>query len=514
MTDHADILLQSNAIFSGTSSIPSAGFIAIKGNRISACGQGDGAVHAGSGTKVYALGNRLVCPGFADVHCFFTGYVLGRAGEDFSSAADSAALMKAAVTCASALSDGKALLAHGIRTGIEIPEADLDAVFGNLPVVLFYEGGESCMMNSAARKTFGFTPQTCWSESYWRLLRYILNDRDFVVPEYKKYLNMLNSRGITSTTEMGFDDFYGFADVLEDLEREGSLPMRVHFMSQPVGEPANMAHARAMRERFRGPFVTFSGFNQMTDGSISCMEGDLKRPYNCADTCCAKKIDYGTIEAETLAADAEGFRFSLHAQGDAAIAKVLDIYDKCKKDSNGRLLNRHAITDLEFSDPADLERMGRLGAVAEIYPQIMSIADREGKLAMIEEKIGSDRGCFYWNRRKMADSRIVISCATDLPLLIDDIPESVYHSVGAQFPEGGEPFNRQNTLTVAELLTAWTYGGQYNLGREHDLGIIEPGKLADITVLDRNLFETAPEDARSARVCLTIVDGKIVCEAL
>ena len=58
----------------------------------------------------------------------------------------------------------------------------------------------------------------------------------------------------------------------------------------------------------------------------------------------------------------------------------------------------------------------------------MSIADRAGKIAMIEEKIGMDRGRFYWNRRKMADSGVTISCGTDLPLLYDDIPESVYHT--------------------------------------------------------------------------------------
>lgn len=71
--------------------------------------------------------------------------------------------------------------------------------------------------------------------------------------------------------------------------------------------------------------------------------------------------------------------------------------------------------------------MGKLGVIAEIYPQIQSIANRKDKLAMIEEKIGMDRGQYYWNRRKMADSNVLLSCGTDLPLLIDDIPESIYH---------------------------------------------------------------------------------------
>ena len=132
---------------------------------------------------------------------------------------------------------------------------------------------------------------------------------------------------------------------------------------------------------------------------------------------------------------------------------------------------------------------------------------------MIEEKIGMERGKYYWNRRKMADSGVLLSCGTDLPLLIDDIPQSVYHAVGGYFPEGGEPFNKQNMLTVPELMTAWTRGGAYNLGQEKELGTLEAGKKADIAVLSGNIFTIPVEDARSLAVVLTMVGGKIVYQA-
>lgn len=110
----------------------------------------------------------------------------------------------------------------------------------------------------------------------------------------------------------------------------------------------------------------------------------------------------------------------------------------------------------------------------------------------------------------MADSGVLLSCGTDLPLLIDDIPQSVYHAVGGYFPEGGEPFNKQNMLTVPELMTAWTRGGAYNLGQEKELGTLEAGKKADIAVLSGNIFTIPVEDARSLAVVLTMVGGKIV----
>ena len=83
---------------------------------------------------------------------------------------------------------------------------------------------------------------------------------------------------MTAVKEMGYDDYYGFTDVLEALEKEEKMTVRVSFMSQAVGKGADMDYAFFMRDRFKGDFVQFSGFNQMTDGSM----GDYGRPSACA----------------------------------------------------------------------------------------------------------------------------------------------------------------------------------------------------------------------------------------
>lgn len=508
----ADIILKSSNIFTATSNASTNGFVAISGQQIIAVGQPEEAdCYVGEKTKVFELGDKVVCPGFVDVHCFFTGYVLGFVGVDLTFASSLQEILTITKEYAAKLSDDMPILGHGLNSEkISIASGVLlDETFGSQPVILFAKGGETCLMNTAAKQKYCFTPDTCYPESYWRLLSEVLTDRTFIVDQFKDYMSMLNSRGITAIKEMGFDDFYGFTDILEELDKNKELTLRVSFMSQPVGAGANLAYGKAMRERFKGNFVEFSGYNRMTDGSISCMCGDLKKPYNCDQgTYCAQEIDYEMIEAETLAVDANNFRFSLHAQGDAAISKVLDIYEKCKQ-KDGKLINRHSITDLEFTDPVDLKRMGNLGVIAEIYPQIMSIATRDTKLPMIKEKIGIERGQYYWNRRTMADSGVLISCGTDLPLMIPDIPESIYHACGGLFPEGGQPFNKQNTLTIEEILLAWTKGGQYNLYHDEVLGSLEVGKLADIAVLDSDVFHTDLEKMREIKVCLTIVDGKI-----
>jgi len=513
----ADMILKSSKIFTAVNNKMIVGFVAIKGEKILAVGEEkEISYYADEDTKVVDLGDKVVCPGFVDVHCFFTGYVLGFVGKDLSNLSSLEEVLNVVKDYSKTLTEGSPILAHGLdQSKMDISVSTyFDTEFEETPVILFAKGGETCLMNKAARDKYCFTPDTCYPEAYWRLLKEVLSDKPFIVKAFKDYMSMLNSRGIIAIKEMGFDDFYGFTDILEEMDKNKELTLRISFMSQPVGQGMNLSFGKAMRNRFKGDFVKFSGYNRMTDGSISCLCGDLKEPYSCApNITCNQEIDYELIERETLAADRENFRFSLHAQGDGAISKVLDIYKKCKKE-NGKLVNRHAITDIEFSDPMDLERMGKLGAIAEVYPQIMSLASREDKVSMIEQNLGKDRGRYYWNRRKILDSKVTLSCGTDLPLLIPNIPEGIYHGCFGLFPDGGEPFNKENTITIKEMLTAWTIGGQYNLYNEKILGTLESGKLADIAVLDEDVFNVDVNKIRDINVCLTIVNGEIVYNKL
>ena len=511
MNQEADLILRSENIFTAEEDEPFSGYLALKNDRIISTGKGSIPQELiDQNTKILELGNKTVSPGFIDVHCFFTGYVVRFFGMDLSDCISDHQVLSLLKRQIGILSEESPLFGHGLR--FSISSDTLNELCPQRPVVLFEKGCETCSMNDEAIRRFNFTPDRCYPEAYVRILPYLLNDQPFIRKQFIDYMKMMNSRGITSIKEMGFDDFCSFTDTLAQMEADDELTLRVNFMSQPVGKDIDFAYGEKMRDKFKGDKVTFSGYNQMTDGSVSEFNAELKQPYRNTDFCCRMKIDWDRLRNDVLESDSRGFRFSLHAQGDKAICNTLDIYKVCKRDENGKMINRHAITDLEFSDPADLERMGKMGVIAEIYPQIQSIANRKDKVAMIDDKIGMERGKYYWNRRKMADSGVIISCGTDLPLLIDDIPESVYHAVGALFPEGGEPFNKENTLTVSELLKAWTIGGAYNLGKENEIGTLTQGKKADIAVLDGDLFAAKIEDVRDLKVCLTICDGKIVYE--
>lgn len=508
-----DLLLISDFIFTGLKEEPERGFIAIQGNKIIHVGTDDTYQEwIGENTVVIDLKDQLVTPGFADVHTFFTGYAIFHIGMDLSEVTEEEACLKRVEDYAVTLPEEKTIFGHGWNPEV-FPAEGMEALLNNKypkrNVILFAANRSTCIMNQKARDTYGFTPETCYPEAYHKIMREYLNDREFIEPEFQNYMKLMNSRGVTSVKEMGFDDFYGFDEFLKEKEEKKQLTLRTSFMSQPVGEGINIGFGKRMREKFTGDFVQFSGYNRMTDGTVASGRGDLLEPYEGTDSHCSIDIDYDMIEKEVLAADANGFRYSLHAQGDGAVHKVLTIYDKCKK-LRGKVINRHAITDMEFSNPKDLELMGELGVIGEIYFQIMSLDPGDEVKEAIRRTIGTERGKYYWNRRKMVDSGVVLSGATDLPLMITDIPESIYHGCGGYFPEGGEPFHKNNTLTIAELLKAWTLGGQKNLGMEEKLGTLEKGKFADITVLNKNVFQTPFSQMRDVKVAMTIVDGCIV----
>lgn len=515
MKKRAQIILISNCIFDASGSDPFSGYVALGQETILEVGPGKpDADLIVPDTKIYDLGDQTVCPGFADAHTFFTGWSLNHIGADLTEAANKEEIIALAKQWADS-HPNRPVWGHGWNPSIETGgQAALDNAFGSVPAILFAQGAEAFWMNQAAIDRYGFDYSADCNEVFWKLMEEILDDHEFIEPLFVEYMHMLNSRGITSVKEIGYDTFSSFTDILEKLEKEDRMTLRVNFMSQPVKEGANMDYGRAMRDRFQGDFVCFSGYNRMTDGSISQLCGFLKEPYLCSpDTVCAQFIDWDLIRNEVLSADAEGFRFSLNAQGDASVAHVLDIFDECQKTQEGRVKNRQAVTEAEFSDPVDLERMGRMGVVCEFYPQIQAIADWNGKVGMILEKLGEKRSAGYWNRRKMADSGVPLACGTDLPLVIDNIPQSLYHSVTGKFPEGGKAFHPENTLTVKEVLLAWTSGGAYDMCHEETLGKLVPGMKADIAVFDGNLFTTPIDDIRKRKVVLTFVNGQPVYEA-
>lgn len=510
MKERFSKVIEAKNIFDGHNFFPTRGYVCIRNNKIAETGLGKVPEEIITlADEVIRFDKELVMPGIVDTHTFFTGYAIFHVGVDLSNVKTCEMCIKKLEEYEESKKAHNVLLGHGWNPA-ELKSADVtDMLEQNYPekrIILFAADRSTCIMNQKAQEIYQFTPDTCYPEKYYRVMNDYLNNREFIEPEFGAYMKMMNSKGVTTVKEMGFDDFYGFTDFLKEIDNSDRLHLRIFFMSQPVGAKMNLDYAKKMRDLFTGNQIHFSGFNLMTDGTIADYKGDLKKPYEGEAFSCTTEVSYDEIEKDVLAADVEDFRCSVHAQGNRAISKVTDIYEKCQM-IDGKLKNRHALTDMEFSDSYDIERLGKIGAIAELYFQIMSLNPSEEVKASIVRTIGNERGKNYWNRRKMKDSGMILSGATDLPLMITDIPEAIYHSCGGYLLDGIK-FQEENTIGIIEILEAWTWGGQKNLGMEDIVGTLEKDKLADIVVFDRN-FEKE-EEAKSNKVVMTIMDGKVV----
>lgn len=514
MEECASLILRSDLIFTGrTKDEIIDGFLAVDGNRICCVEEGaDFEKYTGEHTRILDLTGKVVTPGFVDNHVFFMGYIWERVGLCVSHVQNEKELLDALREYEVSLKPGTPMLAHGLSEKTEVAADLLDKEFPDCAAVVFRESREDCCMNQKARDRFGFDEESCYAESCYRMFQELVGDKEYAKEQYKKFQKMLAKQGITSIKEIGFDDYYGFTDVLKEMEENGELIHRVNLVSQPVGRDADLEYGKAMKEKFGGEFVKFMGYNIMVDGDIESYGGDILDEYPDRERAAEdfELPDYEGLEQVVLRADKEGFRCALHAEGDKAVRRVIDIFEKCRKE-NGARDARHAVIDMELIDRKDIERLKDNGITAINYVQIMNCYPQYKNYYGLKY-FSEDRQKTIWPYRSLMDSGVTLCWGTDLPLDVPDIPLSVSFASERKFPDG-EPqkgYNAEEAITPREVLLGWTYLGQKANFDEDRLGTLEKGKLADIAVLDRNIFKEHGERLKQTKVCMTICDGKIV----
>ena len=249
----------------------------------------------------------------------------------------------------------------------------------------------------------------------------------------------------------------------------------------------------------------------MIGGDIESGDGDLLDEYlNHPGMHCGMDIDYESIEKNVMEADRQGFRCALHAEGDAAVRHCIDMFEKCRVE-NGDRNARHAIVDMELIDPKDRKRLKALNISAIQYIQIMNCyGSRENYWD--KEILSEERQKTIWAYKSILEDKGRLCFGTDLPLDVPDIPLSIKYGAFRRFPDGTPEggYHPEEALTPAQILTCWSKNGQEANFEEDRLGTIEEGKLADIAVIDTDVFSGTLSEVEKAEVCMTIYNGEIV----
>ncbi|UYY98347.1 amidohydrolase [Peribacillus frigoritolerans] len=530
----ADIVLSSDAIFTGLTHEPTSGAIAILGDKILSVGsKAEIEPFIGSGTKVFNYGNQLIMPGFHDFHLHIMFSALSLTSINLFEA------RSAQEVAAKVLEFSKECPEEGWIIGMQWDAGYwhdkqephyriLDAVIPDRPVVLFHAEGHYTWVNGKAMELAGVTEEIrdpdfgryerdknglltgiLYEEAQQIVLKEALrltqNKKETIL---KEFLRLLSQYGITSVNDLfaPIDDFLQDYDLFEKLDKQGELTTRFHITPELDG---NLDKAQILRNKYVSKKLQFSGLKQFVDGTVTGHTAYFLKPYSDQlDICGHPALDPEVLIDRVVKADELGFRIRFHAIGDAAIRLALDAFEEAVR-KNGKRDSRHTVEHIEVIDSDDIERFSKLGVIASMQPDHMAASSRE----VYSSIIGPEREKNVFLTKSLLNTGASLALGTDFPVSISLNPMRQIYTAITRVDSSGDPQNTwhpEQKLTLAEALQAYTYGSAHGCFREHELGTIEEGKLADLVVLDRNLFDIPESEVLKTKVELTINDGKVV----
>lgn len=326
-----------------------------------------------------------------------------------------------------------------------------------------------------------------------------------------------NKAGITSVQSDDFNSIPGrnFNDIIQayrELAAEGRLTVRVY---EQCALPAKERLAAFLEAGYRsgdgdamyrlGPLKLFC------DGSLGARTAWLMEDY--ADDPGNRGIPIYKEPKELFdlveKAHKMGMAVAIHCIGEAAADQAVTAIERAIE-KYPQIKNRHGLVHAQILSTSLCERIKRAGIIAYIQPIFI-----EYDLHMAESRVGSRRIKTSYNWRDMRDMGIVLTFGSDCPVESFRPLANIYSAVTRKDLQGQpeEGWYRQQALTLDESIDAYTKWSAYASYEEEEKGTVTPGKYADFTVLEEDLYEIEPEAIKDVKVYMTIVGGKICYQA-
>ena len=266
---------------------------------------------------------------------------------------------------------------------------------------------------------------------------------------------------------------------------------------------------KQLRDEFTNGNVNASSVKIMQDGVLENYTGALSEPYFVDGFPTGiPMVDPAFLKTAVTALDAEGFQVHFHAIGDAAITQCLDAVEAAI-DSNGNAHRRHHISHLQLIHPSDLPRFRELDVVANFQP-LWAYAD-EYVTDLTIPFIGEERAEWMYTIRSVVNAGGMIAFGSDwFVSTANPFPQIETAITRTDAAADDAPFMPHETIDLATALAAFTINSAYVNGIDDVSGSIAAGKLADLIVLDRNLFAIPAKEISETKVLLTLFGGKAV----
>ena len=540
----ADLVLRGGRIVTLDDKVPDAEALAARGGRIVALGTAaDIAPFVGPTTEVVELNSAFAMPGFIEGHGHFTGIGENRLNLDLAGTTSWDEIVRLVAQSVANARPGQWIAGRGWHqekwTAVPQPDVEgfpvhdsLDSVSPDNPVVLTHASGHASFANAQAMELSGVTratpnpiggeivkdargnPTGLLRETAAALIRRGAGEPKPTAEEAetraRRALELADrevvSKGITSFHDAGAS--YETLARIKRMVDEDRIHVRLWEMISVDDVDALVAGLDGARiVGYRDNRLTVRAIKLQIDGALGSRGAWLLEPYaDKRDSLGLNTTPVAAVRAIAQAAIDHGYQMAVHAIGDRANRETLDIYEdtfrRNKKD--GREL-RWRIEHAQHLSPADIPRFARLGVIASMQT-VHATSDAPFVLARLGER-RAQAGAYAW--QKLIKAGAIVSNGTDAPVESVD-PIANYHAAVTRRTQDGGVFYGDQQMSRLEALRSYTVANAFAAFEDDQKGTLTVGRLADITVLNRDITAVPDAAIRETTVVYTIIGGKIV----
>jgi predicted amidohydrolase YtcJ len=489
------------------------------------------------------LAGGLLAPGFVDAHVHPLQGGLERMRCDLSEGASADEYLAMVAAYAEAHRDEPWVVGGGWAMaafpGGTPTAAELDRVVPDRPVFLPNRDHHGAWVNSRALELAGITattpdppdgrierdadgrPTGTLHEGAMRLVAVLAPDD--TPDDYRRGLvegqRYLQSLGVTGWQDAIVGNYAGMSDpgiTYREAAASGELTSYVvgalwWERDRGVEQVESLV---ARREEYAHPRFRPTSVKIMQDGVAENFTAAMTTPYLDADGRVTDNVGHSFVEAGALreavaVLDAAGFQVHVHAIGDRASREALDAFEGTDP------ARRHHIAHLQVVHPDDVPRFAELGVAANM--QALWACTEPQMTELTIPFLGAERSRWQYPFGDLRRSRARLVAGSDWPVSTPDPLAAIHTAVtrttyGEGAPAGTEAFLPEQALDLETAFAAYTSGSSW-VNHRDDAGVLRPGAVADLVVLDRDPFAGAPEEIGAARVVSTWIDGAPVFEA-
>jgi len=535
--EKADLVIINGKVLTIDSENPMSEAIAVRGENIIAVGNTQkikGFIETGK-TEVIDASGRLVIPGFNDAHVHF-----GPLDPDFIElryTTDPSVITEKVKASVARSKPGEVIRGghweHEMFIDRKWPSKELiDKVSPDNPVLLRRADGHSVLVNSYVLKKSGITrttpdpfggeiqrdpltgePTGILKETAMGLvvIEEVKTERspeEEAAKTWQGYLLAMKEArelGVTSLQNAGSADF----DAYEKLQKEGQLTSRIDIGRPLSGDTAVLRKYSEIAKKYprEGNWIRFGYLKEFIDGSMGSGTALMFEPFNDNPSSSGlAMMSYDEFEKKIITADKLGFQIGVHAIGDKGNNWLLNAFEKAVE-VNGKRDSRHRDEHTQTLQASDIPRFAEIGVIPSMQPT-HCISDKK----FYEKRVGSGRckGAYVW--RSLVDAGSILAFGTDYQVEPLNPIEGLYAAVTRKerLGEEGEGWFPEQKLTMEEAIRYYTTGSAFAQFMEDRKGMIKPGYLADIVIVDKDLLTIPETEIMKTKVDYTVVGGKVV----